>query len=62
MIEQEELVDLITDIVKKLAEAKGYLSYPKRDDIKMVLYAIRIAKIGLRRVAENEKAGRAKPK
>jgi len=38
----EEIVNLVVTTVEDIAKAKGYLSYPKRSDVVMVLTALMI--------------------
>ena len=46
----DQLVNLVTQTVKDIAKEKGYLSYPKKTEVVMVLTAWMIVSEAIRRV------------
>ena len=52
----QELVSLVAYTVKAMAEGKGYLTYPKQEEVRIVLQALHIVNTAIK-TKEKEKNG-----
>lgn len=49
----EKLVSLVAQTVKDIAEVKGWMTYPKENEVRMVLTALYIVNEAIRRTGKN---------